>query len=217
VSAVDADLGALRLALRLEGQRLDRAIGEAQAVAAAGKALAAEVEALQAQVHTLDKVATLLASVAENRQSAVQQQIEMLVTEGLQAIFGEGLSFAMVPTMRNKTPVIDLVIRSRIGDELVETEVMDARGGGLAATVGALLRVVVMLLSPDGGDTLCLDEPFAHVSAEYQPPLAAFLRELVDRAGKQIIHVTHSDVFAEGADRRYRFDQVDGVTRVSAV
>lgn len=211
------DLGALSLALRLESKALDRAVGEAQAVAAAGKALALEVEQLRAQVHTHDKVATLLASVAENRQSAVQVQIETLVTEGLQAIFGVGLSFAMVPTTRNKTPVIDLMVRSRIGDELVETEVMDARGGGLAATVGALLRVVVMLLSPDGGDTLVMDEPFAHVSAEYQAPLAAFLRELVDRAGKQIIHVTHSETFAEGADQRYHFEQVDGVTRVKTV
>lgn len=211
------ELAALTRELRQQSSLLDRAIGEAQAVATAGKALEAEVATLREQAGLHEKVAVLLAGIAEGRQSAVQQHIETLVTQGLQAIFGDGLSFHLVPTTRAKTPVIDLVVRSRIGAELVETDVMDARGGGLSATVGALLRVVVMLLSAEAGETLFLDETFAHVSAEYQPRLAAFLRELVDRSPVQIVLVTHSEVFAEGADKRYRFELHEGATRVRAV
>ena len=160
----------------------------------------------------------LLAGIADTNATAVQHQIETLVTQGLASIFGDGLSFHLVPTTRNKTPVIDFVVRSRLGDELVETDVLDARGGGLAATVGFLLRLVVLLLSHRTGETvLLLDETFAHVSAEYETRLAEFLRILVDRTGVQVILVTHSEAYSEHADVRYRFELLDGVTQVRAI
>lgn len=193
---------------------LDRLSGEARLLAETGVRLTEEVAQLRGQVSLYAEAAGLLTQLSEDRQADTQRAVEMLVTKGLQTIFGDELSFHLVPAVRAKTPVIDFVVRTQIGDDPpIDTDILDARGGGLAATVGFLLRLVVLLLSADRQDTvLVLDETFAHLSAEYEPRLAEFLRELVDKTGVQIILVTHSDAYSDVAHARYRFDLVDGVT-----
>lgn len=197
---------------------LDRRYGEARSLALRGKQLTAEVAELGKQVETLERAAAVLSSVGEQRQATAQQQIESLVTVGLQTIFGPGLSFRLVAGMRGKTPVVELVVRSDLDGVPVETSVLDARGGGLAATVGFLLRLVVMLLSKEkNGKILLLDESFSHLSSQFVPAMADFLRELVDRTGVQIILVTHDRTYLDVADCRYEFRLVDGVTNVKEI
>lgn len=205
--------------VRATRRRLDQRVGEARSIAVTGQRLGAEVEQLGAEIALHDKAAGLLTKIGEDRQQAAQRQIEALVTQGLQTIFGEELSFHLVQVVRGKRPEIDFLVRSRLDDgTIVDTDVMDARGGGLAATVGFLLRLVVLLLSRRRQETvLFLDETFAHVSAEYVPRLAQFLRELTDKTGVQIILVTHDPEFAEWADVRHRFELRDGVTSVRSI
>jgi hypothetical protein len=198
---------------------LDQQVGEARSLAVTGQRLTTETASLRQQIDLLDRATGLLTSIGEERQATAQTQIEALVTRGLATIFGSDLSFHLVAVVRGKRPEVDFVVRSKLGDTVVDTDVIDARGGGLAATVGFLLRLVVLLLAakPGADSVLILDETFAHVSAEYEPGLAEFLAELVARTGVQIIMVTHSDVYSEHADTRYRFTLKDGVTTVAAV
>lgn len=196
---------------------VDRRAGEARHVATTGKRLIAEIAEITTQIDLHAEAGALLASIGDHRQAQTWTQIETLVTEGLHTIFGPDLSFHLVPGNRNRTPVVDLVVRSSVDGQDLDTDVLDARGGGLAAVIGFLLRLVNLLLSARGGDTvpMLLDETFAHVSAEYEPALAAFLRELVERTGVQLILVTHSDAYTDLADTRYRFTLEDGITRVT--
>jgi len=204
--------------LRQVRRTLDRQAGEARSVALAGKRLQREMAELTHQVRLHEQVSALLAGIGEGRQVAAQRQIEALVTPGLQTIFGSDLTFHLVSSVRAKTPIVEFVVRSTIDETVVETDILNARGGGLAAIVGFLLRLVILLLSAGRADSvLFLDETFAHVSAEYEPRLAEFVRELVDKTGVQIIMVTHSTAFDEYADRRYRFTLANGVTSVHAV
>lgn len=198
---------------------LDRERGEAFALASRGKQVQAEIAELSQVVELHEKAAHVLTAIGEERQDAAQRAIETLVTQGLQTIFGDELSFHLVPGVRAKTPVVDFMVRSRLDDgTVVDTDVMDARGGGLAATVGFLLRLVVLLLSRHRQDTvLFLDETFAHVSAEYLPRLVEFLKELVDKTGVQLVMVTHEAAFTEAASNVYSFDLRDGVTHVKAL
>ncbi len=213
------ELPALTREVRRVRSLYDQRIGEARAVALAGQRITAEVASFRRDIDLYERAAGLLTKIGETRQAAAQKQIEALVTQGLQSIFGEDLTFHLVQQVRGKRPEIDFLVRSRLDDgTIVDTDVMDARGGGLAATVGFLLRLVVLLLSRKRQETvLFLDETFAHVSAEYEPRLAEFLRELVDKTGVQIIMVTHSDAFSESADVRYRFSLHEGVTQVRPV
>lgn len=198
---------------------LDRQRGEAFALAARGKAILAEIAGLNEVVDLHEKAAYVLTAIGEERQEKAQRQIETLVTQGLQTIFDDGLTFHLVPGVRAKTPVVDFVVRSVLGDgSVVETDVMTARGGGLAATVGFLLRLVILLLSRQRQDTvLFLDETFAHVSADYLPRLIEFLKDLVTKTGVQIVLVTHDESFLEAADVVYRLRLIDGVTKVSRI
>lgn len=194
-------------AVRQRRRELDRAQGEARAVLLRGKAVQEEIAALRADVAALEQVAALLNSIGETRQDQAQKQIESLVTLGLRTIFDPSLSFHIVQRTGLKTAQVAFVVRSTLADgSEVDTEVMDARGGGLAATVGFLLRLVVMLLSkPAKSPFLVLDETFAHVSAEYIDKVAQFLKELTERTDIQIILVTHQQELTETADKVYRF------------
>lgn len=205
------------LALRVRQRRreLDTLTGEARQVIGHAKELRGDVEHYSEDVSILEQVTGLLNSIGEDRQLKAQQDIEELVTRGLQSIFDDTLSFHILQTVRGKTANVEFVVRTDFEDSVVDTSVLDSRGGGLAATIGFLLRVVVMLLKGGSRDEniLILDETFAMVSAEYLPAVGEFLREIVDNTGIQIIMVTHQQEFAEYADRVYRFSLVDGRTK----
>ncbi len=209
----------MTLVARLASARrlVDRQQGEAYALAARGKDLLAEIAELNQLIDLHEKAAYLLTAIGEERQDQTQRQIEMLVTQGLTAIFDDSLSFHLSSAVRNKTPVIDFVVRSTLDDgTTVDTDVMTARGGGLAAVVGFLLRLVILLLSRHRQDTvLFLDETFAHVSAEYLPRLIEFLKDLVSKTGVQIVMVTHEESFQEAADVVYHIRLVNAISQVT--
>jgi DNA repair exonuclease SbcCD ATPase subunit len=207
----DATLTALAARVQQARRAVDRSTGEARHVAQRGQAIQDEVTALQAEVALYDRVTGVLSSIGEQRQVAAQDIIEGLVTRGLQTVFGSDLSFHIVQSLRGKQVVVDFVVRTTLIDgRTVDTDVLAARGGGLAAVVGFLLRLVVLLLSPTRQDTvLVLDEPFAHLSKEYVPAMAAFLRELCDKTAVQILLVTHQPEFADVADVRHEFSLTD--------
>ena len=195
----------LRSLAKSRRRDLDRQSGQAKAIVVRARHLDAEVTGLQAEVARLERVAGVLNSIGEERQESAQRQIEALVTRGLQTIFGTELSFHLVTEVKGKAAVTDFIVRTTFADgSHLDTPVMDARGGGLASVVGFLLRLVVMLLSEHGRRLLILDETFAALSAEYEPRLAEFIRELVDRTNVQIILVTHSDAFSDHADKLFR-------------
>lgn len=193
--------------------------GEARSVLTRAKEVKEEIAQLQKEITLLDQSSIVLNSIGEERQLKAQDTIEQLVTRGLQQIFDDSLSFHIVQSVKAKSASVEFVVRTTLADGgVVDTPVMDARGGGLAATIGFLLRVVILLLKGQGKDNiLILDETFAHVSDEYLEGVGEFLRELVDKTGIQIVMVTHQPVFSEYADAVYRFSTDNGKTKVETV
>lgn len=211
------DLDSLTLRARRHRRVLDARQGEMRATLMRGKELKSEIEELGSLVEDLDRVTILLNSMGEDQQFQTQQKIEELVTRGLQTIFDDTLSFHIIQTVKGKSVVVDFIVRTTLARMVVDTPVMDARGGGLAATIGFLLRLVVLLLSKGtrSENILVLDETFAHVSAEYLPAVGEFLQEVKDKTGIQILMVTHQPELAEFADRVYRFSTENGKTVIS--
>jgi ABC-type lipoprotein export system ATPase subunit len=77
-----------------------------------------------------------------------------------------------------------------------------------------VLLLVVLLLTPGARRIFFLDESFGMVSAEYEPRLAEFLREVADKAGVQIVLITHSRAYDDLADASYELSLgADGATR----
>jgi ABC-type dipeptide/oligopeptide/nickel transport system ATPase subunit len=159
-------------------------------------------------------VAVYLTTFGETAQALAQRKIELLVTHGLQTVFGEEMTFKLVAGTHGQQATLDFEITSTMEGIEVTTSVMDARGGGVASVVGFLLRLVVLLLTESASKLIVLDETFAQVSEEYEARVAEFLRELVDKTQVQIILITHSHAYTDAADRAYRFRLVDGATKV---
>jgi hypothetical protein len=217
---VTTDL-AQRLAQARRAADID--LGRAQALAREGKRAEADVAALTAAIEQFQRTSALFTSLGEERQARMQREIEEAVTRGLQVIFGEELSFHIVTSVKNNSAQVDFMIRSvydvppdpdqqTYGPVMVDTPVMEARGGGMVAVVGFVLRLVLLLRTPGARRVLFLDESFAHVSREFEPRVAEFLAEVSKNAGVQIILITHSDAFSDVADRRYGLSLESGVT-----
>jgi ABC-type uncharacterized transport system YnjBCD ATPase subunit len=207
-----ATLGRLASARR---QQLDRLAGEAAQVARSGIEARDRAAVLQSALETHELVSRVLTQIGEERQESAQRQVEELVTRALQVVFGENLSFHVVQSVKANRAEVDFVLRSTYGEQVIDTPVMEARGGGMAAVVGFVLRLVVLLLTPGARRFLALDESFAHVSASYEPRVAEFLREVADKADVQILLVTHSTAYGDLADARYRLTLgSDGITKV---
>lgn len=211
------ELEQLGTAIKARRRELDDLSVEARLTLTRAQEVKAEIAELQSEISILEKSSIVLNSIAETRQIKAQTVIEELVTRGLQEIFDDTLSFHIVQKMNGKTVTVEFLVRTSLpGGVVVDTPVIDARGGGLAATIGFLLRVIIMLLrnGKDQDNILILDETFAMVSAEYLDGLGNFIREIVEKTGIQVVMVTHQPEFLDFADKAYRFSMVDGKTKV---
>lgn len=218
MSTSTTDFTDLGVRLRQRRRELDAQQGEATSVRLRFEELGQEIVELSQKVVVHERATSLLNSIGEEKQFAAQEAIEQLVTRGLQTIFEDDtLSFHILQDVKARRAEVSFILRSTHSDgRVVDTDVLDARGGGVSAVVGFLLRLVVMLLKTDTrtDNVLVLDETFVHVSAEYIPGLREFLRKIVDRTGVQIIMVTHQPEFADEADKVYRLSSVNGKTQV---
>lgn len=212
------NLEELTRALAVERRKVEALTVEAKLVAEDGLRKKQQIKETEQTIQALEEAAVLLASISEERQRDAQTKIEVLVTQGLQKIFGPEWSFHVVPSVRGKTPIVEFKVRTRLSNgRSLETSVLDARGAGLASVVGFLLRLVIILLSRPSS-VLILDETFANLSDSYIPALIEFIREVVDKSDLQIIMVTHEPRFAEIADRCYQFSlDGKGITKVTSI
>lgn len=214
------DLQELSTEVRSTRSRLDVRVGEARALARRAQELQQGLAAAKEAREAADRVSGVLSKIGSDRDAAARQMVESLVSAGLAAIFEERLTFHLVESMARGVPQVDFVVKTHLPDGTeFETDVLSARGGGLAAVVGLLLRVVLILLTRSAGrndpEILVLDETLAHLSAEYLEAAGQFLRTLVDSTGLQIIMVSHQDELAQFADVRYKFRLgADGTTEV---
>lgn len=202
--------------VRQSQRTLDQELGQRTAVEKQKLQLRSEIEARKELIEVHAQVVSLLNTIGEDRQNLAQQQIEGIVTKGLQTIFESNLTFHAVSSYKANAAHLEFVVRShRLDGTTMDTPILDAMGGGLASIVGFLLRVVQIMLSPQSvSRTLILDETFAAVSAEYEVRLSDFIRELIDKTDLQVILVTHSTAFSDNADRVYHFSLKNGKTQI---
>lgn len=216
---MNSDLESLGSSIVRTRRQIDQRVGEAKSILSESKRLQTEISNLDSRIETLNEAIAVLQSVADRRQTQLQDTIQSLVTEGLRAVFGQDYEFKIVPSTKGKLASLDFYIRSRMGEGWIETPITDSRGGGVAAVAGFLLRVVVLLLQKDIRKTLFLDEVFGMVSASAEQALVGFVRELVDRLDFQVVLVTHNfqDSWMEVADNVYQTKLVNGETKIERV
>ncbi len=122
-----------------------------------------------------------------------------LVTTGLQHIIhDQKLAFKIKQEMKFNR----LSMRFAIEDDGVEGDPMASFGGGAVLVASLVLRLAIM--SRLGmGNLLLLDESMGMLANRYVPAAAAFMRQLSEQTGINILMVTHNEEFLNHAHTAY--------------
>ncbi len=162
----------------------------------------AEHEAHEAVI--LLKTRKLFEELTDRKRELVRDKIELLVTHGIQAVFGPGYGFRIEQAVkRNNVTFSYRVLEAREG-EVLDTPLRGYHGGGLVALVGFLLRVVMVLFTyPPRRRIIFLDETMAALDGDKRGPLGRLLQELGSKLDMQFVMVTHSPEYADDADVVY--------------
>ena len=146
----------------------------------------------EADVRAVDVGLYAVRALREASTERVQQRLTDLTTEALRVVFDDPTVALTVNTLERRGVIeADLVLTR---GELA-TDPLEGNGGGLVATVAAVLRLVMVTMLRRRGlaQLLILDEPLAALSVGYRAAMAETLESIAASLGVQVIVVTHSE------------------------
>lgn len=172
-----------------------------------------DAETHRKRAEVLNQVVALLAAAQEVWRGGFEAAVGEHVSRGLSGVFGEPLELVVEMGVQADLPVAHFRIRDSTG---LETEIMEADGGGLVNVTSFLLKVLVLLATrPALARLLVLDESFSNVSSDILPQVASLLRHMCDEGKCQFIVIaqTGREALVEAGDVVYDFTKRDGVTQ----
>lgn len=175
------------------------------------------LEEVIVQSDRLQQVRILFQESAAFAREQARQQIEYMVTQALQYVFGQEMEFKVViEELRGRPEGEFLVVSTYGGDIVVETKPQDARGGGVVDVISLALRLALLQANtPYIDGPIILDEPGKHVSEEYSMQLANFLKHVSQTFHRQVILVTHDRQLAEAGDKVFLVELKSGVSHLA--
>ncbi|MDQ7789982.1 MAG: ATP-binding protein [Candidatus Desulforudaceae bacterium] len=176
----------------------------------------ADLAQARSDIEVWEQVQILFSKTSEFARQQITAHIENIVTAALVAVFGEGLQFRINIGERGGQPTAEWQVVSQYGEHEVANSPEDARGGGITDVVSLALRLALLeLIRPRVEGPVLFDEPAKMVSKEYAGNLAYFLRQYAQKAGRQVVIITHNAQLADAADKTYLVRQTDGRSEVS--
>jgi DNA repair ATPase RecN len=169
----------------------------------------------EAELADFDLVQILLQATSDYARRQAKKRIEEIVTSALSVVFGKDYRFEVEIGIKANQPVAEYWLES----ENVRTQLKPPdydRGGGVADVVSLALKLAVAELSGVRGP-LFLDEVGKHVSQEFAPNVAYFLKEYSDKFNRQIVLITHNQHLAEIGDISLGVTQTRGKSKVAAI
>lgn len=166
----------------------------------------------------LEKVTILFQKTSEYARQQAKRQIETLVTKCLQYVFESNIELLIeLDELRNKANAEFYVVTESDG-MIIKTKPELSRGGGVVDVVSLALRIAFLQIhKPQIDGPLILDEPAKHVSEEYIFNVGEFLKQTSEMFGRQIIMVTHNNYLAAIANKAYRVDYNQTISKCSPV
>lgn len=202
---LDSDLAAL-------GDLLKERAGARAFLQRQADVLERDTETHRKRAEVLNHVVALLAAAQEMWRGGFEAAVGQHVSPGLSGVFGEALELVVEMGVQADLPVAHFRIRDSTG---LETDIMEADGGGLVNVTCFLLRVLLLLAArPSLRRLLVLDETLSELSPNFVPLGAALLRHISEEGKFQLVVVTHQEALAEAGDVAYEFSKRDGVTKV---
>lgn len=163
-----------------------------------------EIENLKKKSEILDKSRIFLMKSAEYQREAIKSEFENMVTNALQYILEEDISFEIdIKEIRGRAEA-EFFIKSIRDGIVTRTGIETARGDGIADIVGLALNIAqIECTNPKNKGPLVLDEPAKQVSAEHIENVGNFLKEISEAFDRQIIMITHIDKLGDMADAKF--------------
>ena len=162
-----------------------------------------------------DLVQILLQLTSDFARRQAKRRIEEIVTSALSVVFGEDYRFRVEIAVKGNQPVAEYFLDTAEVTTQLKPPDYD-NGGGIVDVVSLALKLAVAELSGVKG-TLFLDEVGKHVSEEFAPNVAFFLKEYSVKFHRQIVLITHNAHLAEIGDLSLGVTQTKGVSKVTAL
>lgn len=162
-----------------------------------------------------DLVQIILQKSSDYARQQVKARIEEIVTSALNVVLDQSYRFFMVLETRSNRPEADYFLESNGVVTQLQPPDYD-RGGGAVDIVSLALRLAIAELCDVRG-TLWLDEVGKHVSAEYAPNVAYFLKQYSQQFNRQIVLITHNTALAEIGDVSLDVRRKNGRSGVSVL
>jgi DNA repair ATPase RecN len=150
----------------------------------------------------MDLVQILLEETAETAREAVRQELESIVSEALNVVYGGAHKFIIKLSNGQHGPeaeywLFDGAVMSRLRRPDY------GRGGGKIDVISTTLKLVVGEVIKAAGPRW-LDEVGKHIDAEAAPNFAYFIKQFAEKFDKQMFFTTHNDAIAEIGDTAYQ-------------
>ncbi|MCK8817761.1 ATP-binding protein [Natroniella sulfidigena] len=207
---VEKFLNRLETNLQQKKSEYDRRQGRKEQLLEVKQQKKDDLEQVRVDRDLLDKVNILLQETSEYAREQAKQQIEALVTQALQYVFGDEFSFEIELKESRNQPAAEFYVVSQRGDYKLRNKPQDARGGGVVDVVSLALRVAILqsYQHPPLAGPLVLDEPAKHVSEEYIVNVTQFLKKVSEMFDRQVIVVTHQRHLTQVADRSFKVELI---------
>jgi DNA repair ATPase RecN len=174
-----------------------------------------QVLELEQQQELLNKVKLLFQRSGEYARRQAKAQLETLVTNALQYVFGSSFRFEIELSPADKNPTAEFYVVTEWNGEVIRTKPQDARGGGIVDMISLALRIALLeTVRPRLEGPILLDEPGKHVSEDYILPMTQFLQSVYETFDRQILFVTHNTHMTESADQAFFVRLKDGKSEV---
>lgn len=170
-----------------------------------------EVADLTKRIELLGKVHELFHALMDIMVVKQVRAVEAIVTDGLQTIFGDDYHFEADVGPKWGKVAVEFSIRKGEKDSpnTHSGPPLEAFGGGPSSIASLTLRVLTVLklkLWP----MFVLDEALGAVSDEFVDQTGLFLRQLAEKAGVDVLLITHKQAFRDHANMAYQCSQTVG-------
>lgn len=183
------------------------------------KAKEKKIDDLKKEHEKLDKARVFLIKSGEYQRQQIKTEFENMVTQALQYIMEEDISFEIDIQEARGRAEAEFYIKSIRDGVATRTSIAESRGDGISDVVGLALNVAQLECTnnPKNNGPLILDEPAKQISATHIDNIGKFLKDLSEAFNRQIIVITHISKLGDMADAKFNVELDGTVSKVTSI
>lgn len=187
--------------LQLLKTQLDQKQGSANTLNVQLNSNIVRLNEIKEQRELFKKCVEVLSLLQDSTKEQVKQEIETLVTYGLQSIMGDGYKFEIIFDRRGNLSDVKFRIITPSNTDPEPEGIEDEESGFILDVIAVCLRIILCEFFKDRtGDFIILDEPFKGISEQKLEATMNFLKEISKKLNRQIIIVSHQKYFYNSCD-----------------